>query len=689
LLSVVVLLTSCAEQGSRKEKTNDDSANRTNKSKTAQNSAHQAGKPARGGSLSQGLAGKRVLKASIFGAPAGKNTVQLAKGVRKATIHPLFYYTTANGKAGGSMGKARIKVEPNPTGEVSVGVFEQFAGGAGNQWRAAVFMASFLSSVTLGRLLTDFQFSVHCSGRIDGPSAGGLMSAGILAAMTGAPINPKATMTGTINPDGTIGPVGGIPQKFRAAAQKGKTVLGYPVGQRMNKDLALGRKVDLHGVAKQNGAQAREVRDIYDAYNLLTGKFLPRPTPLAPARLALNPQVKKAVQKMITHWTTHTQKALQGFAATGVRNPALTAHARKSQRKARSALQLAKIGQISAAYQRALESAVLSTITVYGATFVKNAQARNLRGILAELNKLSKATQTMDALAEKLSKIKPQNLNEFTGLLFAFSYTVEAIATSVAGAEKYKAAKKMLARIQGTGGRAPAKQINALMETLMQSTIYLSVCYIMASAGTQIAQISAFGGGKALQMNPQKLGRLAQMYFSAAATNLKYFDSIVLEPLAKKINKSSQYARQAVMDKSFTYLLATLSMQLGSVIKKKWGDTAQAKMALLAASLTSYLTTSTLVAEEYSLGVKRDGNNNPVAVRARKAFLTMLTAAEKRAREHAAAAQAATGMVPVGAKVSYRAAKAYVSSNALEDKLEALSLFWTSSVVSQLAVMIR
>ena len=40
------------------------------------------------------------------------------------------------------------------------------------------------------------------------------------------------TMTGTINPDGTVGPVGGIPQKVEGAADEGiKTVL-IPAGQR-------------------------------------------------------------------------------------------------------------------------------------------------------------------------------------------------------------------------------------------------------------------------------------------------------------------------------------------------------------------------------------------------------------------------------------------------------------------------
>jgi len=48
------------------------------------------------------------------------------------------------------------------------------------------------------------------------------MAGGFLAAMTGAEIDPKAAMTGIINPDGTIGPVGGIPEKFLGSIDKGK-----------------------------------------------------------------------------------------------------------------------------------------------------------------------------------------------------------------------------------------------------------------------------------------------------------------------------------------------------------------------------------------------------------------------------------------------------------------------------------
>ena len=53
---------------------------------------------------------------------------------------------------------------------------------------------------------------------IGGPSAGGTMTVGIIAALEGWSVRKDVMMTGMINPDGTIGPVGGILEKASAAA---------------------------------------------------------------------------------------------------------------------------------------------------------------------------------------------------------------------------------------------------------------------------------------------------------------------------------------------------------------------------------------------------------------------------------------------------------------------------------------
>ncbi|NMA09825.1 MAG: peptidase S16 [Methanomicrobiales archaeon] len=60
---------------------------------------------------------------------------------------------------------------------------------------------------------------------IDGPSAGALMAALLLSVLEDIPLNESVTVTGTIDEDGKIGPVGGILEKAEAARRGGKTLL--------------------------------------------------------------------------------------------------------------------------------------------------------------------------------------------------------------------------------------------------------------------------------------------------------------------------------------------------------------------------------------------------------------------------------------------------------------------------------
>jgi uncharacterized protein len=66
---------------------------------------------------------------------------------------------------------------------------------------------------------------------IDGPSAGGAITVAIMAAFQNKQVKDDVYMTGTINSDGTIGSVGGIPYKAIAAAENGAQYLLVPLGQ--------------------------------------------------------------------------------------------------------------------------------------------------------------------------------------------------------------------------------------------------------------------------------------------------------------------------------------------------------------------------------------------------------------------------------------------------------------------------
>lgn len=99
----------------------------------------------------------------------------------------------------------------------------------------------------------------------DGPSAGAVMTVGFLALLRGDAIHRGIALTGTLQPDGRIGPVGAIPDKIRAAAREGYRTILIPQGQLAEP------KWNLAGLAMELHLTVREVGTVDDAYELMTG----------------------------------------------------------------------------------------------------------------------------------------------------------------------------------------------------------------------------------------------------------------------------------------------------------------------------------------------------------------------------------------------------------------------------------
>lgn len=66
---------------------------------------------------------------------------------------------------------------------------------------------------------------------IEGPSAGAALTVATIAAIQNKTLKPDVIITGTMNPDGSIGPVGGILVKAKAAKDIGATLFIVPKGQ--------------------------------------------------------------------------------------------------------------------------------------------------------------------------------------------------------------------------------------------------------------------------------------------------------------------------------------------------------------------------------------------------------------------------------------------------------------------------
>ncbi|MBM4124100.1 MAG: hypothetical protein FJ246_03955 [Nitrospira sp.] len=100
----------------------------------------------------------------------------------------------------------------------------------------------------------------------DGPSAGAAMAVGFIAVFKGDTIRRGVALTGTIEPGGRIGPVGGIPDKIRAAAREGYRTVLVPQGQLQNANW------NLTPLAMELNMTVTEVATIDAAYELMTGQ---------------------------------------------------------------------------------------------------------------------------------------------------------------------------------------------------------------------------------------------------------------------------------------------------------------------------------------------------------------------------------------------------------------------------------
>ncbi len=99
---------------------------------------------------------------------------------------------------------------------------------------------------------------------LDGPSSGATMAVGFIALFRGDSLTRGMALTGTLQPGGRIGPVGGLAGKVRAAAREGYHTILIPTGQLSEPRSTLG------SLALELGVTVKEVGTIHEAYELMT-----------------------------------------------------------------------------------------------------------------------------------------------------------------------------------------------------------------------------------------------------------------------------------------------------------------------------------------------------------------------------------------------------------------------------------
>lgn len=117
----------------------------------------------------------------------------------------------------------------------------------------------------------DFYYTIRSDAKIvGGPSGGSAMAVATMASLLDLEINNHVLITGTINPDGSIGSVSGLLEKAQAASEKGNTFL-IPSGQTIVTPSDSSSEINLADYALENwNLTVIEVQTVADAFEYFT-----------------------------------------------------------------------------------------------------------------------------------------------------------------------------------------------------------------------------------------------------------------------------------------------------------------------------------------------------------------------------------------------------------------------------------
>lgn len=564
----------------------------------------------------------------------------------------------------GGTSPLNLKVQPAAGSKVGVSFYESTIGGSGSQWRASGWMAVVLSSFLLGEDINKYDFSMGVEGEIDGPSAGGIMTASILSLLRGDTIKTDVAMTGTINPDGTIGPVGGIAQKLEGAQKQGKKLVLVPLGQLSGEVLEKKQKL---------GIEVREVGDIYEAYEALIGKPIPKPIGSIDEQPSLSATDSEKVKAKVKEWQGRYQEKRADFIGmSGINIPQVREQllelAQQAEEDFKKSNNYFNQGEMAGAYAKAQEATASIASTTELARLFKVYADQGEDALKANLQSLTESTTTrVEGMISRLKTVQPKSASDALALTEAYGNMAVAIGLVDVSKETFEHAIK-------------SDSSEEKVKAVFFATVAPALSNLLVQIGTDSLDLG-LGGGTSTPPDSKILEGFANILEQAARANFNYFEETVIEQIAKKNNINADAIKVEFRNFDFDYAIARGTLRALPTMKDRVGSGISADYATLGAALVSYNYSSRLVAKYYSLGAKVE-NGEVVSFERDRALIRMLDFAEKRNRELIALAKN-TGNDPILLVVGYESAKVEREGKA-KNKINALGGYWNSSLEATL-----
>ena len=611
-----------------------------------------------------------------------------SEGERREANVDAVWFQSATLKGGTS--PVGVRVESTPGGKPAVAVMEQHVDGTGNSWQAAAWLAAINSSRITGHRLGDHEFVVKSGGFIDGPSAGMLITATMLALIRGESVRGDTTMTGTINPDGTAGPVGGIHQKMEGARESGKTRFGFPIGTRRSKNLKTGKTVDVVAYGEKLGLEVKEIKNVYDAYAFMTGKELPRARAARESDMMLGEAFEAETRQRIRRLFVQFEAITKEFTAQQKRSPKIVQkdavqYLILAQSLLKEGQTLNKEGDLTLAYYRFRQASLMvrmATLQMRVNTFMLGGKYS------AAINALRTERQAHDRRLKELKKdiLNVANAGTIGGQINAInalkSVQIATIQMELADAY-FKPLEPTLKTLLTTKNRAKKeKAVKELLVLLNLPLRYYALSRVQLEEASEQLK-TGLKEGKPGKSSVKTVTELASVYTSAAGAGLYNIDALVVEGMAREKGITMEQAQELLARNDSNYAMArgatSYAKVLGDQLEK---GSMEYALVDLASGVLAYNYAAELVNKYYAL--RLDATTQKV--KKPRVLMLQLEQARIQAREAAGLALERLGFVPSSSRFYYQLASSLAVQSDDNDRLYALSLYWLSSFWSELAM---
>jgi uncharacterized protein len=507
-----------------------------------------------------------------------------ANGTGSVTIHPLFVSNDGHKSTGGTEA-VTVRIEPSPDQKLRVGFNEDEVGGTGPQWHAAGWNAVTVATLLTGAPLSNRDVEFDITGKIDGPSAGALMTVGVLSLLRGDKLADDITMTGTINPDGTVGPVGGIPYKVQGVIAAKKTRMLIPTGERNSANDA-NKLVDVVALGQTKGITVTEVSDIYAAYKAFTGKDLPRPP--AASTVKLDEATYQKLKAKVETWLARYDHSISDFSslASPIRND-LQGIISDAQSAHTQAVKLNNEGLQAGAFSKAVEAAAFANAAEATGSQLQVLLTQGVSPFVAKIKASQSITGEINGLVDTLKTFKPRTVSDAGALVEAYGDAVDAVSLSTF-------AQNLL---DSTSGLSLDDQVTQVTE----GAVFFEFAGTLVTEAADVLDVGRDLGGAVLGPKVDTHD-VAEFFRRAGEANLDAFETVIIAPEADQLNISESSAKRSFESADLNYGLSVSGLGVMGALNKYFGEAASSDYAELGGALSLYNRTSALIAKYYSLG---------------------------------------------------------------------------------------